>query len=346
MCRPEVLWTCPHILALLHQDVGDILALLPDNLRHLVRRTRIWVNHTYAYGAREKPVVVQHMTTHHHHAWLLWYDLCARVCMCVSLQGMPWILWPAVAVPFTHAISWDNSLLLLLLLLLLCLPIRARDCPDKAMGIEIYNAADFVRMRQHWNGRGGLLLHEFCHMIHQVVLGLENRRVADLYAAARQSGRYARVLRRDWAGQTLDTDTHYGMVNHKEFFAEFSVTYWSQGYRAQDGAEAMDMAACSPPIVAVHVRHRLDQQGMRGVKLLEAPVQGHCNKFYPFTAGQLHAHDPELYRRMAALWEIIAAWRDGGDARDEACCVKACWTPWLTSPKVGPLMATGDTVDL
>jgi hypothetical protein len=120
MCRPEVLWTCPHILALLHQDVGDVLALLPDNLRHLVRRTRIWVNHTYAYGAREKPVVVQHMTTHHHHAWLLWYDVCACVCvcMCVSLQEMPWILLPAVAVLYTHtSISWDNSLLLLLLLL-------------------------------------------------------------------------------------------------------------------------------------------------------------------------------------------------------------------------------------
>jgi hypothetical protein len=89
MCRPEVLWTCPHILALLHQDVGDVLALLPDNLRHLVRRTRIWVNHTYAYGAREKPVVVQHMTTHHHHAWLLWYDVCACVCVCVYVCVAP-----------------------------------------------------------------------------------------------------------------------------------------------------------------------------------------------------------------------------------------------------------------
>ena len=37
---------------------------------------------------------------------------------------------------------------------------------------------------------------------------------------------------------------------------------------------------------------------------------GHCNKFYPFTRGQLKQHDPELLRELAALWREIAMWED------------------------------------
>lgn len=160
---------------------------------------------------------------------------------------------------------------------------RARDNPDKVMGIEIYNAADFCRMRQHWNGCG-LLLHELCHIVHQVVLGLQNRRVIDLYKDAQRGGRYEKALRRDWAGKEVDHDMHYCMVDHKEFFAEMSVTFWSTGYRDLDQADTSQMEACCPPIMEPSVRKRFD--GYKG-RLFEPlnEKEGHCNKFQPFTAG-------------------------------------------------------------
>ena len=72
MCRPEVLWRCPQVLHVLYADVCAILALLPANLRPLLLRTKIWVNHQYAYGLKIKPTVVRHSTAHYHHEWLLW----------------------------------------------------------------------------------------------------------------------------------------------------------------------------------------------------------------------------------------------------------------------------------
>ena len=81
----------------------------------------------------------------------------------------------------------------------------ARDIPEKARGIEIYNCHDYERMRLHWNGCG-LLLHEFCHLVHQSVLDLDNETVKDLYETARYSERYDKTLRRDWAGLDEDYD--------------------------------------------------------------------------------------------------------------------------------------------
>lgn len=72
----------------------------------------------------------------------------------------------------------------------------ARDKPEKAAGIEIYNCFDYQVMRLHWNGCG-LLLHEFCHLIHQFALpdGLENATVIDAFEKATNSGLYDNTLR-------------------------------------------------------------------------------------------------------------------------------------------------------
>lgn len=70
------------------------------------------------------------------------------------------------------------------------------DIPDKVFGIEIYNVNEYVRNRNHWNGCG-LLLHEYCHLIHQLVLpqGLDNDNVKSMYQVALDSGKYEEVLR-------------------------------------------------------------------------------------------------------------------------------------------------------
>jgi hypothetical protein len=73
-CRPAVLTQCPSIVKVLERDIQQCLSILPASVSALVRRTRIWVNLTYQYGSVERPQTVNHTTTHHHEAWLLWYD--------------------------------------------------------------------------------------------------------------------------------------------------------------------------------------------------------------------------------------------------------------------------------
>mmetsp|Transcript_24812 Transcript_24812/g.58881 ORF Transcript_24812/g.58881 Transcript_24812/m.58881 type:complete len:87 (-) Transcript_24812:143-403(-) len=36
----------------------------------------------------------------------------------------------------------------------------------------------------------------------------------------------------------------------------------------------------------------------------------HCNKFYPFTRGQLRFYDKELHDSMQSIWKTISSWDD------------------------------------
>jgi hypothetical protein len=227
---------------------------------------------------------------------------------------------------------------------------RARDRPEKALGIEIYNALDYIRMRNHWNGCG-LILHELCHLIHQQVLGLDCTRVKNMHARAVQSGKYSCVLRRDWAGKLdgEDTDLAYCTVDYKEFFAEMSVTYWANGYRELDEASSDKMEACTPPITEPSVLARFGRHHEIGdavgdtylksdVLIWVAAIASnflprktqlpHCNKFYPFTKGQMRHHDSALSTEMESIWNEIAMWEDTKD--DSACC-SGCWKHAWTS---------------
>ena len=123
--------------------------------------------------------------------------------------------------------------------------------------------------RKHWNGCG-MLLHEFCHLIHQIVLphGLDNLDIKDMYQNAMKSTLYDEVIRyvascfgynfvsflifvvkekkilipydcfflcrRDWAYLSCDKDAAYATINHKEFFAELSVAFLAKGYQHLD----------------------------------------------------------------------------------------------------------------
>jgi hypothetical protein len=72
LCRPDVLTRCPLILKDLNTDLFQCLSILPRSVHHLVRRTQIWVNLSYSYGLRDRPVVLNHSAAHHHEAWLFW----------------------------------------------------------------------------------------------------------------------------------------------------------------------------------------------------------------------------------------------------------------------------------
>jgi hypothetical protein len=90
--------------------------------------------------------------------------------------------------------------------------------PDMAGGIEIGNGANFLEWtrEQPW-----MVLHELAHAYHHLVLGFENPRVLEAFAAAGQAGIYASVLRIN--GKKVKA---YAMENAKEYFAESSEAFF------------------------------------------------------------------------------------------------------------------------
>lgn len=212
----------------------------------------------------------------------------------------------------------------------------------------------FLSISTDWNGCG-LLLHEFVHLIHQECLGLDHSSIKKLYTEAYKSGRYEEVLRRDWAGQDEDFDMAYAMVDPKEFFAEMSVAYLSGGYRNLDTANPTQMMDCSPPLLEPTViarimriknledqpYHKPTRTGILGllaptrlvpkIRIIDPVWQEgalarncrdikHCNKFYPFTSGQLRHYDTVLFRAMRDIWSEIALYDDPQE--DPTCCLK------------------------
>lgn len=215
-------------------------------------------------------------------------------------------------------------------------------------------------MRHHWNG-SGLLLHEYCHLIHQHVFGLDSVRIQTLYRQAQQSQLYNTVLRRDWAGggngsgtttNGMDTDLAYCMMDCKEFFAELSVTYLAKHslFHDLDTACCTRMADCSPPITEPTVIQRLQNSNSK-IKILSSATTNdrpiiiqwietvkryllltsydtppHCNKFYPFTSGQFRHYDPSLYAEFQKLWCDVAAWEDPHDnTNNNILCTTCRW---------------------
>ena len=206
--------------------------------------------------------------------------------------------------------------------------ICARDNPAKERSIEIYDAAEYQTIRAHYNG-GGLILHELCHIIHQKVLpgGLNNQMVKEIYKVAKESGKYAVVLRRDWVLREVETDMAYCIVNHKEFFAEMSTTFLADFYHEMDGTGSQDIQKCSPPFVSPAVIERIvDNCGdgsFGNYQVIENTntVLPHCNKFFPFIKGQLRLYDPRVYKCFQKLWQYIECWED----RDKRKCGSCVW---------------------
>lgn len=320
--RPGVLSNCPAILHELDQDLKECLALLPKSVHRLIKRTRIWINESYMFGPIDKPHKVNCGTTHHAEEWLNW------VC----------------------------------------------DNPEKARSVELYDCYEYLRSRLHWNGCG-LILHEFCHLIHNMVLpnGLDNKLVSDVYERTLSKGKYDKIIRRDWAGRNIDCDKAYAMVNRMEFFAEMSVTYLSYNYPELDEKE-IKMSECSPPFLAPNIIEEfqnkynneknslnpsiskedlirlcgenadvmkevadhadkkkilkicletLSNLTTRRIKRNRSRRMPHCNKFYPFTRGQLKAYDPDLLDCLTDIWKLILDWEDE-HADDVKCGFFSC----------------------
>jgi hypothetical protein len=154
-----------------------------------------------------------------------------------------------------------------------------RDLPEKAPGIEIYSIDHYLQARRYYNGYG-LLLHEYCHILHQFVLpdGLNNITVQTLHHKAMlYKAQYQSVYRRDWilstsssggstaADRATRQDMAYALINPYEYFAELSVSYLCNGYRYLEclpsqqtiaccdhrcfAAQNVDIHSCCPPLL-------------------------------------------------------------------------------------------------
>ncbi len=72
-----------------------------------------------------------------------------------------------------------------------------------------------------WAKHPYVVMHELAHAYHDQVLGFDHAEVKATYEAAKAQGHYEEVLL--YSGQKV---RHYGLSNHKEYFAEATEAYF------------------------------------------------------------------------------------------------------------------------
>jgi hypothetical protein len=91
---------------------------------------------------------------------------------------------------------------------------------ELAKCVHIAEAADFAKARQV-NEQPWVVLHELAHAYHDQVIGFENPRIREAYEEFKQSGHGEDVLLYDGT-----RTRHYALADAKEFFAEFTESYF------------------------------------------------------------------------------------------------------------------------
>lgn len=84
--------------------------------------------------------------------------------------------------------------------------------PDKTKGVEIGNAAVFLRSSKD---QPQMVLHELAHGYHDRVLRFDHAEIREAFDQARKDGKYESVLRISGA-----RERHYALTDPMEYFAE------------------------------------------------------------------------------------------------------------------------------
>ena len=84
--------------------------------------------------------------------------------------------------------------------------------PEKAKGVEIGNAARFLKTALD---QPSMVLHELAHAYHDRVLGFGHAGLLEAYREAKKAGAYESVLRIGGA-----RERHYALTDPQEYFAE------------------------------------------------------------------------------------------------------------------------------
>ena len=106
---------------------------------------------------------------------------------------------------------------------------------DLAKSVHLPRAADVVTSRnireQPW-----VILHELAHAYHDQVLGFDDERIRAVFNQYKASGRGEKLLLH--SGKRV---RHYGLSDHKEFFAEMTESYFgSNDFYPFNRAELQD----------------------------------------------------------------------------------------------------------
>jgi len=91
----------------------------------------------------------------------------------------------------------------------------------KAGGVEVADAGKFLKQSR---GRPCALLYAFADALHWKLFRFNHPGINAAYEKLKESGKFKKVL--DFSGQTRP---HYGLAGPREFFTEFSQTYFGRG---------------------------------------------------------------------------------------------------------------------
>jgi hypothetical protein len=94
-----------------------------------------------------------------------------------------------------------------------------RHDPALAKHVHIPRARALID-RGMWAKHPYVILHELAHAYHDQVLSFDNKDIIGAYEAMRREGIYEKVML--YTGRTV---RHYGLNNHKEYFAESTEAY-------------------------------------------------------------------------------------------------------------------------
>jgi hypothetical protein len=99
-----------------------------------------------------------------------------------------------------------------------------RRAPEMARAVEFTNTREF---EAECRRMPVFVLHELAHAYHDRVLGHDHPGIRTAYEAAKASGRYDRVERRDAEGRR-SLDRAYALTNPQEYFAETTEAYFAE----------------------------------------------------------------------------------------------------------------------
>ena len=91
--------------------------------------------------------------------------------------------------------------------------------PRLVKHVHIPQAGELIKP-QVWAKHPYVILHELAHAYHDQVLSFDNPEIIDVFDAAKADGIYEEVLL--YTGRKV---RHYGLSNHKEYFAEMTESY-------------------------------------------------------------------------------------------------------------------------
>ncbi|CAB9524751.1 Transmembrane amino acid transporter protein [Seminavis robusta] len=310
MCRTNVLILCRSVLKALNEDIKQCLELFPSSVHAFIKRTRIWINLTYSYGQRDNPRLLKHTTAHHAVWWLNWardrpdkmHSIEIYDCWEYLQMRLHWNGAGLICHEFCHLIhqfALPNGLGNTQLWQAYC---KARESGlyDKALrrdwagtDCDTDIAYAMVDYKEFWSEMSVAYLSDTYHHLDKVGghAGMD---------ACSPPFRHPVVLERVQKRQVQqDMEDDKGIPRRQLVVAASAaetnekMSWWERFLRR--------LREC---FISKDRRRRKGQH--------RCPP---CNKFYPFTRGQLREHDKGSFLVISDLWRQVAQWEDPMDDR-------------------------------